>query len=227
MPVEYKSIVPWGRSLNEYIEMFSLSDEDLKGSILGCGDGPASFNYEMTQMGRSVISVDPIYKFDRELLKQRIDKVYDHVLEVTRMNMDNYIWKNISSVEELGKIRMDSMKKFLADYEKGKLENRYMVGELPCLQFKDDSFDLALASHLLFLYSDQLSLDFHIRSIDELCRVSKEVRIFPLLDLNSNRSPYVDEVVEYFTRKGFSACEEKVNYEFQKGGNAMLRIKKN
>lgn len=207
--------------------MFSLSDEDLKGSILGCGDGPASFNYEMTQMGRSVISVDPIYKFDRELLKQRIDKVYDHVLEVTRMNMDNYIWKNISSVEELGKIRMDSMKKFLADYEKGKLENRYMVGELPCLQFKDDSFDLALASHLLFLYSDQLSLDFHIRSIDELCRVSKEVRIFPLLDLNSNRSPYVDEVVEYFTRKGFSACEEKVNYEFQKGGNAMLRIKKN
>jgi hypothetical protein len=227
MPVEYKSIVPWGRSLNEYIEMFSLSDEDLKGSILGCGDGPASFNYEMTQMGRSVISVDPIYKFDRELLKQRIDKVYDHVLEVTRMNMDNYIWKNISSVEELGKIRMDSMKKFLADYEKGKLENRYMVAELPCLQFKDDSFDLALASHLLFLYSDQLSLDFHIRSIDELCRVSKEVRIFPLLDLNSNRSPYVDEVVEYFTRKGFSACEEKVNYEFQKGGNAMLRIKKN
>lgn len=227
MPVEYKSIVPWGRSLNEYIEMFSLSDEDLKGSILGCGDGPASFNYEMTQMGRSVISVDPIYKFDRELLKQRIDKVYDQVLDNTRMNMDKYIWKTISSVEELGKIRMGSMKKFLADYEKGKLENRYMVGELPCLQVKDDSFDLALVSHLLFLYSDQLSLDFHIRSIDELCRVSKEVRIFPLLDLNSNRSPYVDEVVEYFTRKGFSACEEKVNYEFQKGGNAMLRIKKN
>lgn len=227
MPVEYKSIVPWGRSLNEYIEMFSLSDEDLKGSILGCGDGPASFNYEMTQMGRSVISVDPIYMFDRELLKQRIDKAYDHVLDNTMMNMDKYIWKNISSVEELGKIRMDSMKKFLADYEKGKLENRYIVGELPCLRFKDGSFDLALASHLLFLYSDKLSLDFHIRSIDELCRVSKEVRIFPLLDMNSKRSPYVDEVVEYFTKEGCSACEEKVNYEFQKGGNTMLRIKEN
>lgn len=227
MPVEYKSIVPWGRSLNEYIEMFSLSNEDLKCFILGCGDGPASFNYEMTQMGRSVISVDPIYKFDRELLKQRIDKVYDHVLDNTRMNMDKYIWKNISSVEELGKVRMGSMKKFLADYEKGKLENRYMVGELPYLQFKDDSFDLALASHLLFLYSEQLSLDFHIKSINELCRVSKEVRIFPLLNLNSKRSPYVDEVVEYFTKKGYSACEEKVNYEFQKGGNTMLRIKEN
>jgi hypothetical protein len=227
MPVEYNSIVPWGRSLTEYIEMFSLSDEDLKGSILGCGDGPASFNYEMTQKGLSVVSIDPIYKFDSKLLEQRIDKVYGHVLERTRVNMDKYIWKNISSVEELGKIRMDSMKKFLADYEKGKLEHRYIVGELPSLQFKDDSFDLALASHLLFLYSEQLSLDFHIKSIDELCRVSKEVRIFPLLDMNSNRSPYVDEVIEYFTKEGYSACEEKVNYEFQKGGNKMLRIKKN
>lgn len=226
MPLEYKSIVPWGRSLTEYIEMFSLSDEDLKGFILGCGDGPASFNYEMTQKGLSVVSVDPIYKFNRELLEQRIDEVYDHVLERTRKNMDNYIWENISSVEELGKIRMDSMKKFLDDYEKGKLENRYVAGELPSLPFKDDSFDLALVSHLLFLYSEQLSLDFHIKSIDELCRVSKEVRIFPLLDMNSKRSIYVDEVIEYFSKKGYSACEEKVNYEFQKGGNTMLRIKK-
>ena len=85
-------------------------------------------NYEMTQKGHSVISVDPIYNFDRELLEQKIDKVYIHVLNRTRMNMEKYIWKNISSVEELGKIRMDSMKKFLADYEKGKRENRYIPG---------------------------------------------------------------------------------------------------
>jgi hypothetical protein len=45
--------------------------------------------------------------------------------------------------------------------------------------------------------------------------------------MNSKRSPYVDEVIECFTKKGYYACEEKVNYEFQKGGNTMLKIKKN
>jgi hypothetical protein len=37
-------IVPWGRSFDEYRAMFALSEGDLGGRILGCGDGPASFN---------------------------------------------------------------------------------------------------------------------------------------------------------------------------------------
>ena len=34
-------IASWGRSFEEYRRMFSLSDADLSGRILGCGDGPA------------------------------------------------------------------------------------------------------------------------------------------------------------------------------------------
>lgn len=45
------------------------------------------------------------------------------------------------------------------------------------------SFDLAVCSHLLFLYSEHLSEDFHVESIKELCRVAGEARIFPLLEL--------------------------------------------
>jgi hypothetical protein len=41
-------IIPWGRTLAEYKLMFTLSDADLNSRILGCGDGPASFNAEMT-----------------------------------------------------------------------------------------------------------------------------------------------------------------------------------
>ena len=37
-------IVPWGRTFDEYRAMFALSTTDLEGRILGCGDGPASFN---------------------------------------------------------------------------------------------------------------------------------------------------------------------------------------
>ncbi|MDW7731504.1 MAG: SAM-dependent methyltransferase [Methanolobus sp.] len=224
MPVEYKNIVPWGRSFQEYVNMFNLSDEDLDRSILGCGDGPASFNCEMTRQGRPVVSVDPVYNFDRDVIEKRIDETYVEVLEQTRDNQDKFIWENIPSIEELGRIRMESMRLFLENFEAGKQQGRYVAGELPRLPFKDDSFDLALVSHLLFLYSEQLSLDFHLRAADELFRVAGEVRIFPLLDLNSRRSLHVDEVIDHVDEKGYSVREEKVKYEFQKGGNRMLKI---
>ena len=46
----------------------------------------------------------------------------------------------------------------------------------------DDSFDLALCSHLLFLYTDHLDAAFHIAAVQELLRVAGEVRIFPAAD---------------------------------------------
>ncbi|WP_340819600.1 SAM-dependent methyltransferase [Methanolobus sp. WCC4] len=224
MAVQYQKVVPWGRSFQEYVDMFDLSESDLGRSILGCGDGPASFNCEMTRQGRSVVSVDPIYSLDRDAIEKRIDETYAEVLEQTRENQDKFVWENISSVEELGRIRMDSMKLFLDDFEKGKEEGRYISGGLPELPLEDNSFDLALVSHLLFLYSEQLSFDFHIQAVDELLRVAGEVRIFPLVDLNSRKSIHLDEVISYLMSRGFDVSEEKVDYEFQKGGNTMLRI---
>ena len=52
--------------------MFSLTEGDLKKTILGCSDGPASFNAELTARGGDVISVDPAYQFDTLSLKKRI-----------------------------------------------------------------------------------------------------------------------------------------------------------
>lgn len=224
MTIRYQHIAPWGRSFQEYVDMFSLSDEDLDRYILGCGDGPASFNCEMTRQGKSVISVDPIYSFNRAFIRNWIDETYSEVLGQTRKNQDKFVWDSISLVEELGNIRMNSMNMFLEDFEAGRLQGRYIAGELPGLPFRDRSFDLALVSHLLFLYSEQLSLDFHIRAVDELLRVAGELRIFPLLDLNSRRSLYVDEVIDHAIDKGYPVSEEKVRYEFQKGGNRMLKL---
>ncbi|MEZ5334536.1 MAG: SAM-dependent methyltransferase [Methanolobus sp.] len=224
MSVRYQNVVPWGRSFQEYVDMFNLTDTDLNKSILGCGDGPASFNFEMTQQEHSVVSVDPIYEMDRNTIRKRIDETYVEVLEQTRANQEKFIWKNIPSVEELGKIRMNSMNLFLNDFEKGKKQGRYVAGGLPELPFADSSFDLALVSHLLFLYSEQLSFDFHIQAINELLRVAGEVRIFPLVDLNSRMSMHLDEVISYLLSRDFTVTEEKVNYEFQKGGNTMLKV---
>jgi hypothetical protein len=56
-------VVPWGRSFDEYCKMFALTPDDLQLRIVGCADGPASFNAEATAAGLSVTSCDPLYHF--------------------------------------------------------------------------------------------------------------------------------------------------------------------
>lgn len=181
MPFTLSEVVPWGRSYNEYVSMFSLSPADLKRKIIGCGDGPAGFNAVLTQNGGSVVSVDPVYQFSAKDIKSRIDASYDEVMEQTGKNRNEFVWSHIKSIRELGNLRMEAMQQFLADYETGKEKGRYKAESLPCLSFSANQFDLALCSHLLFLYSDHLDLDFHINSVREMCRVAREARIFPLL----------------------------------------------
>ncbi len=194
--MKLKEVVPWGRSLSEYREMFSLSETDLRKKILGCGDGPASFNIELTKRGNQVVSVDPIYQFNAEQIRSRIDEVYPQVMDQVLKNKADYVWKNIKTVEELGKVRMDAMKTFLSDYEDGRESRRYINASLPILPFKDAKFELALCSHYLFLYSEHVSQEQHILSMRELCRVAKEVRIYPLLSIGGNKqSPHLEPVM--------------------------------
>jgi hypothetical protein len=122
---------------------------------------------------------------------------------------------------------MAAMQEFLPDYEQGTLEGRYLAAELPSLPFADDSFDVALCSHLLFLYSAQLDQTFHHLAIREMCRVSCEVRVFPLPTLDGARSPYVDVLVEGLRAAGHAVTIETVPYEFQRGGHEMMRIRTN
>ncbi|MBN1215532.1 MAG: SAM-dependent methyltransferase [Candidatus Lokiarchaeota archaeon] len=224
MPYKYDEVVPWGRSMEEYIWMFNLTPENLKLKILGCGDGPASFNYEMTKLGYQVTSIDPLYQFTAKQIQERIKETYDNVIGQTYQNQEKFIWERISSVEALGELRMSSMKKFLSDFKKGKKEGRYIEAKLPHLSFQDEEFDLGLSSHLLFFYTDILTYDFHLRAISEMCRVAKEVRIFPLLNVNNVFSPYVGKIIDDLYQLGKKAKIEKVPYEFQKGGNQMLKI---
>ncbi len=224
--MKLSTVVPWGRTLEEYKLMFSLTDADLNSNILGCGDGPASFNAEMTKQNHSVVSIDPVYEFSSDQIRQRVEDTYKTVISQVRQNPDRYIWKNFQNVDELGQARLGAMEDFLVDYELGKEAGRYRAESLPSLDFTDNQFDLCLSSHLLFLYSDQLTLEFHLDSIHELLRVSKELRIFPLLKLNCSRSPYVDAVITNLSEKGFDVKIVPVEYEFQKGGNQMLQIRK-
>ena len=58
-----------------------------------------------------------------------------------------------------------------------------------------------------------------------MCRVGTEVRIFPLIDLKNSRSVHLKPLIEAMEQRGFTCEIEPVAYEFQKGGNEMLKIK--
>jgi len=87
---------------------------------------------------------------------------------------------------------------------------------VPNLPFFEGTFDLALCSHFLFLYSEHHDAQFHIQALRELCRVAQEVRVFPLLELSGAPSRHLPEVVSALQAGGCNVSIEPVSYEFQK-----------
>ena len=225
MDFHYKDIVPWGWSFDEYLGMFNLSEDDLARDIVGVGDGPASFNSLMHQRGTPIVSVDPIYQYSEAELRQRIQETYDDVIAQARQNQDKFVWTHISSVDELAEIRMQAMEAFCRDFESGKQQGRYIDASLPNLPFPDGPFDLVLSAHLLFFYSANRDLAFHHDGIQELLRIGAEVRIFPIVDVNSKPSPFLSPVIDELEKDGIACSVERVPYHFQKTGNEMLRLR--
>ena len=225
MVMKLDKVVPFGRSLDEYIKMFSLSSEDLQGRILGVGDGPASFNAEGTAQGYDITSIDPVYQFYGIGIKQRFDEVVDDIIDQIIATPDNWVWSYHKNPQDLKVRRIKALELFLQDYDRGKQTGRYLTQALPHLNFAAKSFDLALCSHFLFLYSQQCDRAFHLAAIKEILRVSQEVRIFPLLTLMQKTSPYVEDAIAEFNSLGYSTSIVKVDYELQPGANKMLVIK--
>ena len=224
MSVELDQIIPWGRSRREYELMFNLTAADLRGKILGCGDGPASFNAEMTSAGFSVVSVDPIYICSGAEIAARFEATSATIIDQVRASLSKWNWDYHGDPDGLLVNRRRALNQFLADYDVGRQQGRYQIASLPELPFADGQFDLALCSHLLFLYSEHLSEEFHVQSVSELCRVAREVRIFPLLTLSHQPSPHLVPVRARLEQVGWASEIVRVNYEFQKGGNEMLRV---
>lgn len=179
----------------------------------------------MSAQKKTVVSVDPIYQFSADQIQSRIDATYPKIIELLLENQQDYVWTRFASAGTVGKHRMKTMKRFLADYQNGKEKGRYIACSLPTLPFKEKWFDIALCSHFLFLYSEQLSVEFHCRSIQEMLKAAKEVRIFSLLTLGCQPSPHLDSVCRFLRKSGYRYKIQTVDYEFQKGGNQMLTIR--
>jgi hypothetical protein len=229
MPIDLQHAVPWGRSFSEYVRMFSLTDAELgQWRILDCGAGPSSFNAELSarEPASRVTSCDPIYSHSAAEIRRRVEETYPTLIEGARREAYRFVWSEggMRDPDHLGQVRLAAMERFLADFDAGKAAGKYMDESLPRLGFPDGAFDLALCSHFLFLYSEQLGLEFHLAALRELCRVAREVRVFPLLDMASRRSAHLDRAIELLTQCGHDVRIVRVDYEFLKGADEMLRV---
>lgn len=224
MAVKLDTVVPFGRSFDEYVKMFNLMETELQRPILSIADGPASFNAEGTKLGYRIKSVDPLYCFNAAQIKQRFDVVVDDIIHQVANSFDDWVWRYHCSPSELRKNRETAIELFCQDFELGKTAGRYEVGELPQLDYPDAAYSLGLCSHFLFLYSEQFDQTFHLDSICEMLRVCREVRIFPLLNLDLNPSPHLDFVMTALTSMEYQCDVQSVVYEFQRNGNKMLKI---
>jgi hypothetical protein len=204
--------------------MFSLEPSDLELAILDCAGGAASFNAEMTRLGQKVISCDPHYQRTPVEIGDLIQETYHTVIDLSSQiyayGGNNYF----ESPDHLAEVRRNATQEFLEDFPSGLQEGRYVTASLPVLPFENGQFDLALCSHFLFT-DPHLSEKFHLEAVTEMCRVAKQVRVFPLLDRYGGRSEHLNPIVTELRNRSFHVePPTKVDYEFQKGGNEMLRV---
>lgn len=185
-----------------------------------------AFRSPLSALGKTVVSVDPLCVFPANEIEARFYSVVDDIIAQVKATPDDWVWSYHKSPDHLKENRRTVLHRFVTDYERGKAEGRYVVGELPALDFADGQFQLAVCSHFLFLYSDHLTYEFHRASVLEMLRVAQEIRIFPLLTLMLEVSPHVRPLVSEFESEGFMVSVEKVGYELQRGGNEMLLIQR-
>ncbi len=215
------------RSLAEYRAMFQLSDTDLSGRrVLDCPGGAASFAAEASALGAEVTAIDPIYATPPVELAARATPETERAVAWAHAHADRYRWDWYGSTAEHAAIRRGAAARFADDVRVA--PHRYLAGALPSLPCPDDTFDLALSSHLLFSYADRLDADFHLAALLELTRVaSTETRVYPLLDYTG--AP-LDDLIDHLRTelhdKGIATTLEKTDYEFHHGADTMLTLRR-
>lgn len=217
-------LVFWGHHVDEYREMFDLKESDLTGKILEFGSGPSAVNAELAGIAQQRISCDPLFNLDYDTLKAKSGLVFANMVEKMIENPGHYDFSNYTGQDAFFEHRQAGMVTFFSDYNQGKQEGRYVGINDIQLPFEDFSFDLALSSHYLFSQLEDQTIEFHVALLQELARVAREVRIFPLIDGHEKPSPLLGPVLLALQQAHYGTEIRAVPYHLEPQGNALLRI---
>ena len=212
------------RSFDEYVAMFDLGRAELSGRVLDCSAGASSFVAGAAGRGCAAVGVDPAYALDRRRLAELGRDDMRRGREIAFAHPDRFTWDWYGSAEARETLRMQALATFLPDLVMH--SSRYVAGQLPNLPFRDAAFDLALCSHLLFTWADELGRGWHAAALRELARVAREVRVFPIvLQGRGEPVPFWDELMADLAAVGLTTQVRQVAYEFQLGANRMLVVR--
>ncbi len=226
--IELDRVVFIGRMYIEYLRMFDLDESTLRnGRVLDCAAGPSSFTAEAFEKGFEVTACDILYDAPVKMLIEKGRQDIEHTFQKVDGVPHLYVWKYYKDRQEIIGLRHKALGLFEKDYPYGFRRGRYVRAELPRLPFPDDTFKLVLSSHFLFLYGDRLTTDFHALSLQEMMRVcSGEVRVYPLQGLDAKPYPHLKDVMSSLKSEGIEANVVEVPFEFQKGANRMMRLRR-
>jgi len=176
----------FGRTLAEYLQMLALDIDELQGvAILDVASGPGSFVAEALSLGLDATGCDPLYSQGADEIAARGRADIDACREQLRRKPGVLVYRDI---DRFYTDKNAALSTFAADFRCRQGEGRYVVGALPRLPFPDASFDLVVSANFLFIYApladggmhdgDDFGLDFHVRALRELARVTRhELRV--------------------------------------------------
>lgn len=219
-----KNLVLWGHDLQDYREMFALSDHDLSGSILEYCSGPTAFNCQMRALKHDVVSYDRLFNLEWSELKEKALHKFEEMLEAVMQNEQSFHWGEYKNPQNFAKMRRKNMDAFFDDIATDPKHHRYVGFKSMPLPSNDFAFDLALCSHYLFANDPTQDKSFHLDAIVELTRVAKECRIFPLCDREGQISTLIGPLLMELNQLNLGVEVRQVPYQLQDNGNAMLRV---
>jgi hypothetical protein len=122
------------------------------------------------------------------IFEQKCSQDLDMIIKQLPGVADLYVWNFFKDMDSLKAQREKAYKLFIEDF-KNYGTKKYVPVEYPLTDFLNKHFTISLMSHFLFLYEDKLNYDFHKKTIMELLRItSKEIRIFPIVNLKGEKS---------------------------------------
>ncbi len=195
--------------------MFNLHDTLLQNEIiLDAASGVSSFCAEANHQGFNVTASDRIYSINPYEIEQKCIRDLDIVIKQMPDIADLFLWNFFKNIKALEINRKKAYELFIEDFRTYGTE-RYVPVEYPSSDFHNNEFTVSLVSHLLFLYEDKLDYEFHKKTIMELLRItSKEIRIFPLVNLKGKKSHFVESLIHDKDFENLKIFIRKVGYEF-------------
>jgi hypothetical protein len=199
-------------NLDDYRQIFALSEPDLQKKILEYPAGISSVNAELYALGHLIISGDPAYSLSPKEMRDYASKILRENIAATDKSCQSAL---IAQWEQ-------SLELFLSDYETGKKQGRYRAMDLPPFSNVEETYELLLCTD--FLFNPPVSSGTAQELMNELCKLAAEVRIFPLPQDKNAVAAELGPMMLALQQRNFGVEIRAVNYPPCNQASAMLRI---